>query len=56
VGTTRGGHDLDYVTNTATSATITNLPADGSTVYVVLNSYIAGKWQSAPFYIYTSGP
>ena len=55
VGKSPGSHEYDVVPTVATSATITNLPADGSTLFVQLNSYIAGAWQSAG-YSYVSGP
>ncbi|WP_049761964.1 YncE family protein [Candidatus Korobacter versatilis] len=49
VGTRFGARDLDYVPGTSTSATVTNLPATGGTVYVRLWSYIAGAWQSVDY-------
>jgi hypothetical protein len=52
-----GGNDLDSSGNlgTAQTETIYNLPADGSTIYVTLYSYVGGQWLSNP-YTYTSGP
>ncbi len=52
-----GGNDLDSSGNLGTqlTETIYNLPADGSTIYVTLYSYVGGQWLSNA-YIYTSGP
>ena len=47
VGTTGAGSNnvFSASTGTTTSATVSNLPSDGSTVYVRLFSLIAGAWQ-----------
>jgi hypothetical protein len=45
VGTTQGGYDLDDVCPSGLTTTITNLPANGSTVWVRLRSLIDGIWQ-----------
>jgi hypothetical protein len=52
-----GGNDLDSSGNlgTAQTETIYNLPADGSTLYVTLYSYVGGQWLSNA-YTYVSGP
>jgi hypothetical protein len=52
-----GGNDLDSSGNlgTALTETIYNLPANGSTIYVTLYSYVGGQWLSNA-YTYTSGP
>ena len=55
VGTSLGAHNLDYVPTTSHSASITNLPHNGSTVYVRLYSLIDGAWQYND-YTYTSNP
>ena len=45
VGTAKGAHDLDYVATSLNSASVTNLPAAGGTIYVRLYSLIDGVWQ-----------
>ena len=45
VGTTRGAHDLDFFNTSAHSASVSNLPATGGTIYVRLYSLIDGAWQ-----------
>ena len=52
-----GGNDLDSSGNlgTALTETIYNLPANGSTIYVTLYSYVGGQWLSNA-YTYVSGP
>ena len=52
-----GGNDLDSSGNlgTAQTETIYNLPANGSTIYVTLYSYVGGQWLSSAS-SYTSGP
>jgi len=50
--TTPGASDLFLYKGTATSVTATTLPANGSTVYATLYSYINGAWQSNS-YVYT---
>ena len=37
------------------TTTVNTLPADGSTIYVTLYSYVGGQWLSNP-YTYISGP
>jgi len=49
VGTTAGAHDLAFLPTVLTSATVTNLPASGKTIYVSLYSLIDGAWQSASY-------
>ena len=47
VGTTLGGKDIyNQSTGLTQQATVTGLATDGSAVYVQLNSYIDGAWQS----------
>jgi hypothetical protein len=52
-----GGNDLDSSGNlgTALTETIYNAPANGSTIYVTLYSYVGGQWLSNA-YTYVSGP
>jgi hypothetical protein len=52
-----GGNDLDSSGNLglAQTETIYNLPANGSTIYVTLYSYVGGQWLSSAS-SYTSGP
>jgi len=52
-----GGNDLDSSGNLglALTETIYNLPANGSTIYVSLYSYVGGQWLNNPV-TYTSGP
>jgi hypothetical protein len=51
IGTTAGGSNLyDADQGLALSRTVSNLPTNGSTIYVRLYSYIAGAWQ---FHDYT---
>jgi hypothetical protein len=52
-----GGNDLDSSGNlgTAMTETIYNLPANSSTIYVTLYSYVGGQWLSTAS-SYTSGP
>ena len=52
-----GGNDLDQsgsLGNVQTE-TIYNLPANGSTIYVTLYSYVGGQWLSTAS-TYVSGP
>ncbi len=54
VGSNPGGADIYAKTEgTSLSDTVSNLPADGSTFYVTLYSYINGKWLPIS-YLYTS--
>jgi len=57
IGTTKGGTDLYNATFTAptSSATVTGLPTNGSTIYVTLYSYIGTSWPRNA-YTYTTGP
>lgn len=51
-----GGNDLDSSGSlSGLTETVYNLPANGSTIYVTLYSFVAGQWLSAPS-TYTSGP
>jgi hypothetical protein len=51
-----GGNDLDSSGSlNALTETVYNLPANGSTIYVTLYSFVAGQWLSTPS-TYTSGP
>lgn len=53
VGTTVRAHDVYYMApSTATTATATNVPTTGGTLYVTLFSYVNGAWQSQA-YTYT---
>jgi hypothetical protein len=57
IGTSAGGNTIYQSGNlgTATSTTVNTLPADGSTIYVTLYSYVNGQWLSNQ-YTYVSGP
>jgi hypothetical protein len=51
-----GGNDLDSSGSLAVqSYGVSNLPANGGTIYVTLYSYVGGSWISNA-YTYTSGP
>jgi hypothetical protein len=52
-----GGNDLDSSGNLGNvlTETVYNLPANGSTIYVTLYSYVGGQWLSSAS-TYTSGP
>ncbi len=52
-----GGNDLDSSGNLGNvqTETIYNLPANGTTIYVTLYSYVGGQWLSSAA-TYTSGP
>jgi len=57
VGSTYGGSDIYSSANNLTvlSTTATNLPANGSTIYVTLYSFLGGQWVQN-YYSYVSGP
>jgi len=57
IGSTAGGNDVYSSGNLGTAMTITvySLPANGSTVYVTLYSYVGGRWLFNS-YTYVSGP
>jgi hypothetical protein len=57
IGSTAGAHDYYSSGNlgTALNTTVSSLPADGSTIYVTLYSYVGGQWLNNQ-YTYTSGP
>jgi hypothetical protein len=57
IGSTVGGNDVYSSGNLGTALTITvySLPANGSTVYATLYSYVGGQWLSNS-YTYVSGP
>ncbi len=57
IGTAPGGNTLYSSGNLGnnTSTTVYSLPADGSTVYATLYSYVGGQWLSTSA-MYTSGP
>lgn len=56
VGTSVRGYDLAYLDEGVNSRdTITNLPVDGSTIYVTLWSHTSSGWQ-AHDYTYTAAP
>src|SRR5207249_2413971 len=57
VGTTQGGGTIyDADQGLALSRTVSNLPTDGSTVYVRLLSYISGGWQFNDYTYQASSP
>ncbi len=45
VGTTQGGNNLYSLQMSATTATVNNLPTDGSTVYVRMWTQLSSGWQ-----------
>jgi lactonase family protein with 7-bladed beta-propeller len=57
VGSTAGAHDIYSSGNLGTTLTLTvnSLPANGSTIYVTLYSYVGGAWSNNA-YTYVSGP
>jgi Divergent InlB B-repeat domain len=57
IGTASGGNTIYSSGNLGNTLTTTvyNLPANGSTIYVTLYSYVGGQWLSTPA-SYTSGP
>jgi hypothetical protein len=57
IGSTAGGNDVYSSGNlgTATTTTVSTLPANGNTIYVSLYSYVGGQWLNNPV-TYTSGP
>ena len=58
VGTTPRAHDVYYLNagTGTTSASITGIPTNGSTLYVTLFSLINGAWSSGNAVTYTTGP
>jgi hypothetical protein len=56
VGSTAGGNDI-YQSGSLSTQTqlVTGLPADGSTIYVTLYTYVGSNWINNQ-YTYTSGP
>jgi subtilase family serine protease len=55
IGTAPGRDNLYSINTTATSATPTNLPSNGETLYVTLSTRINNAWQSTA-YTYTAAP
>jgi len=57
IGNSAGGNSIYSSGNlgTATTTTVYTLPANGSTIYVSLHSYVGGQWLNNPV-TYTSGP
>jgi hypothetical protein len=57
IGSSAGGNNVYSSGNlgTALTTTVYTLPADGSTIYVSLYSYVGGQWVNNPV-TYTSGP
>jgi len=57
VGSTPGGNDIYQSGNLGNvlTTTVYSLPADGSTIYVTLYSYVGGQWLYNQ-YTYVSGP
>ena len=57
IGTAPNGNTIYSSGNlgTAQMTTVSSLPADGSTIYVTLYSYVGGQWLSNA-YTYVSGP
>jgi trimeric autotransporter adhesin len=57
IGSVAGGNQYYQSGNlgAALSTSVSSLPADGSTIYVTLYSFVGGKWLNNA-YTYTSGP
>jgi hypothetical protein len=56
IGTTAGASDIDSITTKSTSQSVTNLPTNGSTIYVKLSS-LNGKSYLNKTYTYKAvGP
>jgi hypothetical protein len=56
VGTTAGTRDIGYVgTNTALQGGLTNLPTNGSTIYVTLKAFLNGAYAVTDTATYTAG-
>jgi hypothetical protein len=57
IGSSAGGNNVYSSGNlgTAQTTTVYTLPADGSTIYVSLYSYVGGQWVNNPA-TYTSAP
>jgi hypothetical protein len=57
IGSTAGGNNIYQSGNlgTALTTTVYSLPANGSTVYLTLYSYVGGQWLNNA-YTYVSGP
>ena len=57
IGSSAGGNNIYSSGNlgTALSTTVYTLPANGTTIYVSLYSYVGGQWVNNPV-TYTSGP
>jgi hypothetical protein len=57
IGSTLGGNDIYQSGNLggALTTTVYSLPANNSTIYVTLYSYVGGQWLYNA-YTYTSGP
>ncbi|MBI5683442.1 MAG: fibronectin type III domain-containing protein [Verrucomicrobia bacterium] len=53
VGSAPNGYDIHAAVHSDLTATVTNLPTDGRTIYVVLWSWMNGTWQSRA-YTYTA--
>ncbi|ABF41080.1 hypothetical protein Acid345_2079 [Candidatus Koribacter versatilis Ellin345] len=58
VGTTPGAHDVFYGTFNpgTTSTTVSSIPTTGATLYVRLNSFTQGTWQSESYTYTEAGP
>ena len=57
IGSTLGGNDIYQSGNLGNvlTTTVYSLPADNSTIYVTLWTYVGGQWLNNQ-YTYTSGP
>jgi hypothetical protein len=57
IGSSAGGNNIYSSGNlgTATTTTVSTLPANGTTIYVSLYSYVGGQWVNNPV-TYVSGP
>jgi len=55
LGHTAGTYDITYVGTTGLTATMTNLPTDGSAIYATLYGYAGGQWSVQDTAVYTAG-
>jgi len=55
VGTSARSDNLDLVKTSATTATVTNVPTTGGTLYVTLFSFLNGAWVSNAYTYHESG-
>ena len=56
LGTAPGTSNISSVSTGATQLRVSNLPAEGSTVYATLSTQISGTWQPPMTYLFPRGP